>query len=63
MNELKTVVNQVEGCEKGIRIVEDNGFFYVGIKFDKIGVQRFACSPSYRTVSGAERFARKRYAA
>jgi hypothetical protein len=63
MTELKVIVKQVEGCEEGIMVVEDNGFYYVGMKFTTIGVQKFACSPSYRTIKGAERFARKTYAA
>ena len=63
MKEAKVVVKQIEGCEQGIMVVEDNGFYYVGMKFLKIGVQRFACSPQYRTIKGAESFARKRYAA
>lgn len=63
MNEAKVIVNQIEGCEKGIMVVEENGFYYVGMKFEKVGVQKFACSPSYRSVKGAERFARKTYAA
>jgi hypothetical protein len=63
MKEAKIIVNQIEGCQEGIMVVEDEGFYYVGMRFLVIGVQRFACSPSYRTIKGAERFARKRYAA
>ena len=63
MTEAKVIVNKIEGCQEGILIVEEGGFYYAGMRFDKIGVQRFACSPSYRTIKGAESFARKRYAA
>ena len=63
MKEAKVILNKIEGCQEGIMIVEESGFYYVGMKFDKIGVQRFACSPSYKTIKGAEQFARKIYAA
>lgn len=63
MKEAKVIVKQIEGCEAGIMVVEENGFYYVGMEFLKIGVHRFACSPAYRTIKGAERFARKTYAA
>lgn len=63
MLETKVVVNQIEGCENGIMVVEYDGFYYVGMEFLKIGVQRFKCSPRYRTIKGAEKFARENYAA
>ena len=63
MAQAKVIVKQVEGCKNGIMVVEEDGFYYAGMEFNKIGVQRFACSPSYRTVKGAEKFARKTYAA
>lgn len=63
MAEYKVVVSKIEGCEEGIMIVEQGGFLYVGMEFAKIGVSRFACSPAYRTLAGALRFAKKRYKA
>ena len=63
MSEAKIIIKNIEGCQKEIMIVEVDGLYYVGAKFDKIGVQRFRYSPSYKTVKGAERYARKRYAA
>lgn len=63
MTKANVIVNQIEGCEEGIMVVEENGFYYAGMEFLKIGVQRFACSPAYRTVAAAERFARKTYRA
>ena len=63
MKEAKVIINKIEGCQEGIMIVEEEGLFYVGMKFNEIGVQRFLCSPSYKTIKGAERFARKTYVA
>lgn len=57
----KVIVKQVNGCQEGIMVVEENGSYYVGMEFTEIGARPFASSPAYKTIGGAERFARKWY--
>ena len=62
MREANVVVEQVRGCQKGIMIVEVDGLYYAGMRFDTLGVQRFHNSTPYKTIRGAENRARRIYA-
>lgn len=62
MREANIIVENIEGCQNGIMIVEVDGWYYVGMRFNKCGIQRFQYSPRYGTIKGAERYARKHYA-
>lgn len=66
MFEREIAERNIKGVEPEICIIVEKDscgpFYYVGFEF-KGKAEVFAISPRYRTVAGAEKFARKRYAA